>query len=178
MAEEMTYLADEFEDTQKDKFLTFSVDRDIYGLDISHVIEIIGVQEITQIPNQLSCIRGVINLRGKIIPTMDIRLRFGKPPREYDDRTCIVVLEINELTVGIIVDTVVEVTCIPENIISAPPDFGRSGGNQFIKGIGTIEESVKLLLDSDRLLNHEDLMLGGEDFVGSDALAQQGVFPG
>lgn len=170
MSEVMEIMEEEFEDTQKDKYLTFSIDKDIFGLDISRVIEIIGVQEITEIPNQLPCIRGVINLRGKIIPTMDIRLRFGKPPREYDDRTCIVVLEIQELTVGIIVDTVVEVTCIPENLISAPPNFTGGSGRQFIKGIGNAENSVKLLLDSDRLLNHEDLMSGAELFSSLEAL--------
>lgn len=162
MSEEIGYPDEEFEDTQKDKFLTFAIDSEIYGLDISHVIEIIGVQEITEIPNQLPCIRGVINLRGKIIPTMDIRIRFGKPAREYDDRTCIVVLEIQELTVGIIVDTVVEVMCVPESMISTPPTFGKGNGGQFIRGIGKVGDAVKLLLDSDRLLNHEDLILAEE----------------
>ncbi len=171
MSEEIGYLDEEFEDTQKDKFLTFAIDSEIYGLDISHVIEIIGVQEITEVPNQLPCIRGVINLRGKIIPTMDIRIRFGKPPREYDDRTCIVVLEIQELTVGIIVDTVVEVMCVPENMISIPPTFGNGNGGQFIKGIGKVGDAIKLLLDSNRLLNHEDLILA-EELISLETLTQ------
>lgn len=168
MSAEMEYLEEVFEDTQKDKYLTFSIDQEIYGMDIHDVIEIIGVQEITEIPNQLPCIRGVINLRGKIIPTMDIRLRFGKPPRDYDDRTCIVVLELQDLTVGVVVDTVVEVTCIPEALISQPPAFGNDYGAQFIKGIGKVEDSVKLLLDSDRLLNHGVGLMGMDGFADTE----------
>lgn len=170
MAEEMEIYDEDHEDTQKDKFLTFSIDQEVYGLDISHVTEIIGIQEITEIPDQLPCIRGVINLRGKIIPTMDIRLRFGKPPREYDDRTCIVVLELLELTVGIIVDRVVEVTCIPENEISLPPSFGNGSGSQFVRGIGKVENSVKLILDSDRLISHGNPTMTMEGAGGLESL--------
>ncbi len=155
MSEMMEYLDEEFEDTQKDKFLTFSIDDEIYGLDISYVLEIIGVQEITEVPRQLPCIRGVINLRGKIIPAMDIRLRFGKEARDYDDRTCVVVLDINELTVGIIVDTVVEVLSIPESQISDPPRFENRCGSHFIRGIGKLGDAVKLLLDVEQLITHE-----------------------
>ena len=97
------------EDTQKDKFLTFSVENENYGLDIKHVTEIIGIQGITQIPHQPHYMKGVINLRGKIIPTMDIRLRFNKEERSYDERTCIIVLNVNELDVGVVVDRVLEV---------------------------------------------------------------------
>ncbi len=170
MGEEMDLYEEDHEDTQKDKFLTFSIDQEVYGLDISHVTEIIGIQEITEIPDQLPCIRGVINLRGKIIPTMDIRLRFGKPSRAYDDRTCIVVLELKELTVGIIVDRVVEVTCIPENEIALPPSFGTGSGGQFVRGIGKVEDSVKLILDSDRLIDHEDLTMNMEGVGGAENL--------
>lgn len=170
MSEEMELFEEEHEDTQKDKFLTFSIGQEVYGLDISHVTEIIGIQEITEIPDQMPCIRGVINLRGKIIPTMDIRLRFGKPPREYDDRTCIVVLEMRELTVGIIVDRVVEVTCIPEDEISLPPTFGNGSGSQFVRGIGKVEDSVKLILDSDKLLSYGDLLMNLEGTGGLETV--------
>lgn len=155
MSAALDYLEEEFEDTQKDKYLTFSIDEEIYGFDISYVLEIIGVQEITQVPHQLPFIQGVINLRGKIIPVMDIRLRFQKPIRAYDDRTCIVVLEISELTVGIIVDTVVEVLGIPEAQISTPPKFDDRTGSLFIRGIGKCGDSVKLLLNIEQLIAHE-----------------------
>lgn len=154
MSEVMDFLEEDFEDTQKDKYLTFSIGDDIYGLDISYVLEIIGVQEITQVPGQQPFIRGVINLRGKIIPAMDIRLRFGKEPRAYDDRTCVVVLDIQELTVGIIVDTVVEVLSIPEEFISEPPQFENKSGSNFVCGIGKLGEAVKLLLDVQQLVTH------------------------
>ncbi len=170
MSDELELFDEDTEDTQKDKFLTFSIEQEVYGLDISHVTEIIGIQEITQIPEQLPCIRGVINLRGKIIPTMDIRLRFGKAPREYDDRTCIVVLELLELTVGIIVDRVVEVTCIPEEEISQPPTFGNGSGRQFVRGIGKAEDSVKLILDTERLLTHGNLMMNWENMNSNETV--------
>lgn len=155
MSAVMDFLEEDFEDTQKDKYLTFSIGEDIYGLDISYVLEIIGVQEITQVPGQQPFIRGVINLRGKIIPAMDIRLRFGKEPRVYDDRTCVVVLDIQELTVGIIVDTVVEVLSIPEEQISEPPQFENKSGSNFVRGIGKLGEAVKLLLDVQQLVTHD-----------------------
>lgn len=156
MTEAMEYVEDVFEDTQKDKYLTFSVGPEVFGLDIKYVIEIIGIQEITQIPNQPEYIKGVINLRGKIIPTMDIRSRFKKPSRDYDDRTCIIVLDINEIPVGIVVDTVVEVLRIPETNISVPPHFSNVEGTNIIKGIGKVEDRVKLLLDCPMLLTNEE----------------------
>lgn len=145
-------LEEEMENTQKDRFLTFSIDGESYGLVIKHVTEIIGIQGVTQIPNQPEYVRGVINLRGKIIPTMDIRLRFSKEEREYDDRTCIIVLEIEDIDVGIIVDRVLEVVNIGEERISPPPHFVDGGENKFIQGIGELESKVVLLLNSHTFL--------------------------
>lgn len=156
MTDEAALMEEGFEDTQKDKYLTFSIGDDIYGLEISYVLEIIGVQEITQIPIQRPYVMGVINLRGKIIPVLDIRLRFNKDHRLYDDRTCIVVLALDELTVGIIVDTVVEVLNIPEDSIFAPPQFNDRQGSAFIQSIGQVAEDVKLLLNVHRLISHEN----------------------
>lgn len=167
MAAVVDYLEENQEDTQKDKFLTFSMDEEIYGLDISYVLEIIGVQDITQVPRQLPFIKGVINLRGKIIPVMDIRLRFVKELREYDDRTCVVVLDIKGLTVGIIVDTVVEVQTIQEEQISTPPEFAGKSGRHFIRGIGKVGDGVKLLLDVEQLVIHEHPEMGSEGEAAS-----------
>ncbi|MGB3366951.1 MAG: chemotaxis protein CheW, partial [Acidaminobacteraceae bacterium] len=111
------------EDTQRGKYLTFSIGKENYGLEIKYVIDIIGIQSITEIPDQPYYIKGVINLRGKIIPTMDIRMRFNKDYREYDDRTCIIVVEISDLSVGIIVDRVLEVIEIENENISLAPKF-------------------------------------------------------
>ena len=147
---------DQIEDTQKGKFLTFCMGNDFYGIEIKYVTEIIGMQPITEIPEMPEYIKGIINLRGKIIPVMDVRLRFRKPFREYNDRTCIVVIDINEVSVGLIVDSVSEVMSIPDEEIVAPPSMAKEG-NKYIKGIGKVGTDVKLLLDSDKLLNDTDL---------------------
>jgi len=147
---------DEIEDTQKGKFLTFCMGNEFYGIEIKYVTEIIGLQPITEIPEMPTYIKGIINLRGKIIPVMDVRLRFKKPFREYNDRTCIVVIDIREVSIGLIVDSVSEVISIPDEEIVAPPNMAKEG-NRYIKGIGKVGSDVKLLLDSDKLLNETDL---------------------
>ncbi len=147
---------DQIEDTQKGKFLTFNMGNEYYGIEIKYVTEIIGLQPITEIPEMPPYIKGIINLRGKIIPVMDVRLRFRKPFREYNDRTCIVVIEIKEISIGLIVDSVSEVISIPDGEIVAPPNMTKEGNN-YIKGIGKVGTDVKLLLDSDKLLNETDM---------------------
>lgn len=147
---------DLIEDTQKGKFLTFNMGNEFYGIEIKFVTEIIGLQPITEIPEMPDYIMGIINLRGKIIPVMDVRLRFRKPYREYNDRTCIIVIEIRGVSIGLIVDSVSEVISIPDEEIVAPPSVSKEG-NKYIKGIGKVGNDVKLLLDSDKLLNETDL---------------------
>lgn len=148
------------EDTQRGKYLTFSIGTENYGLEIKYVIDIIGIQSITEIPDQPYYVKGVINLRGKIIPTMDIRMRFGKDEREYDDRTCIIVVEINEISVGIIVDRVLEVIEIENENISLPPKFNGDFQNRYIAGIGKQGENepVIILLDCNKLLNDDEIV--------------------
>lgn len=144
------------EDTQKGKFLTFSLGHEEYGIEIRHVIEIIGMQMITEVPELPPYIKGIINLRGKIIPVMDVRLRFKKEPREYNDRTCVVVIEINEVAIGLIVDTVLEVLVIQEENIIPPPEVGKAFHNKYIRGIGKVGSAVKLLLNCERLISDEE----------------------
>mgnify|MGYP000971014982 FL=1 len=98
---------------------------------------------------------GIINLRGKIIPVMDVRLRFKKELLEYNDRTCIIVIQIEDISVGLIVDGVSEVIDIPDCEIVEPPEISKIK-NKFIKGIGKVQNDVKLLLDCDKLLNNEN----------------------
>jgi len=143
------------EDTQKGRFLTFALSSESYGIEIRYVTEIIGIQTVTEVPELPEYIRGIINLRGKIIPVMDVRLRFKKPFRDYNDRTCVIVIDIREVSIGLIVDSVSEVLSIPEAEIVAPPDVSK-GGNRYIKGIGKVGSEVKLLLDCDKLLNDEE----------------------
>ncbi len=113
MAEVLNEAMELEEDSQKGKFLTFVLDKEEYGLEIRYVTEIIGLQVITLVPELPDYVKGIINLRGKIIPVIDVRMRFKKAMREYDDRTCIVVVEIKNISVGLIVDTVAEVLTIP-----------------------------------------------------------------
>jgi len=143
------------EDTQKDKYLVFTIDKEKYGIEIKYVIEIIGIQNITRIPELDDYIKGIISLRGKIIPVVDVRLRFKKPMVEYDDRTCIIVVDVGELTVGLIVDRVSEVVNISEDQIALPPTTSMNTRNKYINGIGKIGEDVRLLLDCNKLLNDE-----------------------
>mgnify|MGYP001217451403 FL=1 len=143
------------EDSQKDKYLTFIVDEECFGIEIRYVTEIIGMQKITSVPEMPDFVRGIVNLRGKIIPVMDVRLRFNKPFREYMERTCIIVIDVHDLTVGLIVDSVAEVIDIPSSDVAAPPDLANRG-NRFVKGIGKVGADVKLLLDCEKLLtDHE-----------------------
>lgn len=145
------------EDTQKGKFLTFLVGREEYGIEIKYVTEIIGgMQAITEVPEVPAYVKGIINLRGKIIPVMDVNLRFKKEARAYDDRTCIVVIDIYDLSVGLIVDHVAEVVALADEEIAPPPDARSGFRNNYIKGIGKAGQSVKLILDCQRLLSHED----------------------
>ncbi|MCI8804787.1 MAG: purine-binding chemotaxis protein CheW [Clostridiales bacterium] len=140
------------EDTTKDRYLTFEIDNEEYGVDISNVIEIITMSAITWVPETPDFLKGVINLRGSIVPVIDARLRFKKPEKEYDSLTCIIVVEYENYTVGVIVDTVNEVMFIPEDKISLPPNAKLKYQNKFIKSIGKVGKDVQLLLDVDKFL--------------------------
>lgn len=144
------------EDSMQGKYLTFDLGEETYGIEIRYVTEIIGMQSITEVPDMPSYLRGIINLRGRIIPVLDMRARFKKPLQVYHDRTCIIVVDIREVSVGLIVDQVAEVLNIDDNNIDLPPD-GRTGfSNRFINGIGKVGEDVKLLIDTDRILTREE----------------------
>lgn len=149
----MQELLEQEEDTQKGKFLTFSLEDEFYGIEIMHVIEIVGIQVITAVPELPEYVKGIINLRGKIIPVMDVRLRFKKEPKEYNDRTCIIVINIKDISIGLIVDSVSEVILIPDEDIIAPPDMGASDENKYIKSIGKVENGIKLIIDCEKLIN-------------------------
>ncbi len=140
------------EDTQKDKYLTFCLADEDYGLDIGDVTEIIGVQKITQVPGMPSHIKGVINLRGQVIPVMDMRLRFQLPPQEYDPRTCIIVTEVAHQTMGMVVDRVNEVVDIPENQVEPPKAQTEGASGSYVKGLGKIGENIRILLDTEKIL--------------------------
>lgn len=145
------------EDTQKGRYLTFSLGKESYGIEIKYVTEIIGIQTITEVPELPEYVKGIINLRGKIIPVIDMRLRFKKEPIDYNDRTCVIVVDINEISVGLIVDSVSEVLTIGDENINDPPQLNKGSSNRYIKNIGKVGESVKLLLDCEKLLSEEEI---------------------
>lgn len=149
------------EDTLKGKYLIFSVGSELYGMEIRYITEIIGLQPITEVPEMPEYVKGVTNLRGKIIPVLDARLRFHKAVREYDDRTCIIVVDTTIISIGLIVDNVAEVLSMQDEDIAPPPDLNK-GGHKYIKGIGKANGSVKLILDCQRLLTEDE-----QDIIGA-----------
>ncbi len=142
----------EDQDTQKDKYLTFQIASEEYAIAITYVTEIIGMLNITEVPQTPSYIKGVINLRGKVIPVMDVRLRFNMAARKYDERTCVVVVNLDESTVGLVVDTVSEVLDIPSENIDSSNQFSHSNDNNFICGMGKVGENIKMVIDVNALL--------------------------
>jgi purine-binding chemotaxis protein CheW len=155
-------LFEEEEDSQKDKYLTFQMAEVEYGIDIRYVTEIVGIQKITEVPDLPDFIKGVINLRGKVIPIMDVRQRFQLPLRDYDSRTCIIVIQINDSNIGLVVDEVREVANIPESQIDPPPNSLKGAGRSFFQGIGKIADEVKIILDIKQLLFDDELEQLGE----------------
>lgn len=154
-----TLLGSDEHEAQKGKYMTFKSCNEYFGLKIQYVNEIISFQAITAIPETEDYIKGLINLRGKIIPVIDVRLRFRQPPFEYNDRTCIIVINVKSTVVGLIVEKIAEVVEIREENILPPPSIGRADKvqNKYVYGIGKVGDSVKLLLDPDKLINDEDL---------------------
>jgi len=150
------FMDEQEEDTQKGKFLTFYLGQECYGIDILYVTEIIGIQPITAVPELPHFIKGIINLRGKIIPVMDARLKFSKEAKDYNDRTCIVVIDVGQLSIGIIVDEVAEVLNISDENIVPPPNL-NTGGRKYIKSVGKSEEKITLILDCEKLLDENEI---------------------
>lgn len=150
---------DEQRDTQKGKYVTFKSGNEYFGLKIQYVNEIIVFQEITSIPEREDYLKGLINLRGKIIPVIDVRLRFKQEPFEYNDRTCIIVINVKDTVVGLIVEKIAEVVEIQEENILPSPSIGHADKtqNQYVYGIGKVGDTVKLLLDPDKLIKDEDI---------------------
>ena len=137
------------------KYLTFALGREEYGLEILSVREIIGLMDITGVPQVPKYVKGVINLRGKVIPVIDLRLKFGMPSVDYTSETCIIVLNIQNVLMGILVDRVREVLDIAEADIEPPPTFGSTAGVEFIKGMGKISGKVKILLNIEKVLTND-----------------------
>lgn len=145
------------------KFLTFLMANEKYGLEILKVREIIGIMDVTPVPTTPAFVRGVINLRGKVIPVVDLRLKFGMEPKEDTQRTCIIVVHLaregQEMIMGIIVDEVSEVLDIDQDQIEPPPSFGADIRTDFILGMGKVNQRVVTMLDIDRVLSEREIAL-------------------
>lgn len=156
MNDKILNFAETEEDTQYGKYLTFNLGDVIYGIKIKYVTEIIRIQPITIIPEVPDYVKGIINLRGSIIPVIDIRLKFKKESKVYNYKTSIIVVEMKDITVGIIVDYVSDVLSIPDENISLPPDYKLGFKNWYIESIGKVGDKVIVLLDLDKLLTEEE----------------------
>jgi purine-binding chemotaxis protein CheW len=165
--ETKTFVADQ----RAGKYLTFLLGREEFAIRVLKVREIIGIQDITAVPHTPGCVKGVINLRGKVIPVVDLRLKFGLPEMGYTQRTCIIVVQVQSesisLPMGIVVDEVSEVLNLAAADVEDTPDFGDNGGSasSYLLGMAKVKGKVKILLDIDRVLCSHDL-------VGLDTLSQ------
>jgi len=149
------------EDTKAGKYLTFKLADEDYGISLLKVREIIGMMPITSVPRTPEFFKGVINLRGKVIPVTDLRLCFDMPEIGYTDRTCIIVVEVEgpstKVQMGIVVDAVTEVLPVKAEEIEPPPEFGAKVDTRYILGMVNMDGTVKILLDIDRVMTAEEI---------------------
>ncbi len=145
------------------KFLTFVLGDEIYGIEILKAREIIGLMDITTVPQTPDYMKGVINLRGKVIPVIDLRMKFSMQDEEHTQETCIIVAEVNNTSIGIIVDSVSEVLDIKSGEIEETPGFGQGIDTDFIMGMGKTKEKIIILLDIEEVLSSEDLEMINQD---------------
>lgn len=146
------------------KYLTFLLADEVYGVEILKVREIIEIMDITEVPQTPSFVRGVINLRGKVIPVVDLRAKFGLESIPYTNETCIIVVDVGML-IGIIVDTVQEVHDIPNGAIEPPPALGAAVDTNYILGMGKVGDEIKILLDVENVLTSEEMVVAGSAVV-------------
>lgn len=139
------------------RYLTFWTDSQLFGIPIANVVQIVGVQTITKIPEFPEYAKGIIDLRGSIIPVIDVRLRLHKQEVPYNERTCIIVISIQESLMGLIVDAVDEVAKIEDEAISAPPKISQDTANAYLTGVAKLQSKVILLLDSTKILKADEI---------------------
>lgn len=152
-------LSNENRSAQSGKYLTFFLADESYGLEILKVREIIGAMTITPVPKTPGYVKGVINLRGRVIPVVDLRLKFHLDETEATDETCIIVVDVEGTQTGIYVDSVDEVLDISDENIESTPDFGARVTTDFILGVAKMDEGVKILLDIDKVLTTREIQM-------------------
>ena len=157
-----TMMIDDDDELQENKYLMCLLGDETYGINISYVTDIIELQKITAVPDMPDYVKGVINLRGQVIPIIDLRARFKMEPREYDDRTVITVVHIHDALIGFIIDTATEVQEIPEKNIDPPPVFqgsalkGKEAQKRYVAGLGKIDSQVIILLAMEALVEEKE----------------------
>jgi len=158
-SEDDIFMVDDDEDIQsQNKYLLFNLGNEVFGLEIGSIIQIVEMQKITEVPDMPPYIRGVINQRGKVIPLMDLRVRFAMDERAYDDRNCVIIVSVHNSFIGLIVDTVAEVHDIDDRDIDPSPVFKKSTlKEKYISGLGKIGDDVKILLDVEKIITQDDL---------------------
>lgn len=139
------------------QLVTFSISEEEFGVNILKVQEIIRTMEITKVPRAPEFVEGVINLRGKVIPIIDLRRRFNLAPKPHDKNTRIIVIEINNIIVGFVVDAVSEVLRIPASTVEPPPPVVAGVDSDYVSGVGKLQERLLIMLDLDKLLSSEDM---------------------
>jgi purine-binding chemotaxis protein CheW len=148
-------------DARSGKYLTFQLGREEFGIRVLKVREIMGIQEITAVPQTPQHVKGVINLRGKVVPVIDLRLKFGLTAADYTERTCIIVTQLKGesgmILMGVVVDGVSEVLTLAPADIEDTPDFGEEIAGSYLLGLAKVKGKVKILLDIDRVLSAQDL---------------------
>jgi len=145
------------DEVETNQYVTFLIARETYGVEVLRVQEIIGMTGITHVPNSMEFMRGVINLRGTVVPVVDMRLRFGMEEKDYDNFTVILIVEVKGYMVGMIVDSVADVVDIPIKNIQDTPHFSANIRTDYIKGIGRIDEDLVIVLNVDKILSTEEL---------------------
>ncbi len=168
MLEEEQWMG-ESTDMMHGRYLTFALGDEVFGIEIRFVTEIIGLQPINPIPEAPGYIKGIINLRGKIFPVIDMRLKFKKPPEAYTDRTCIIVIETKSFSVGLIVDRVAEVLTLADSDIVPPPGVWTGASTRYLSGVGKLGGQVTLLLDCEKLFSDAEVDKIGESAIKADA---------
>ncbi len=148
-------------DARAGKYLTFGLGKEEFAIQVMRVREIMGVQDITAVPQTPEYVKGVINLRGKVIPVIDLRRRFGMPAQEYTQRTCIVVVHIEQedtrMLTGVVVDEVSEVVTLQPGDIEDTPDFGRGVATPYLLGMAKLKGKVKILLDINKVMSEQEI---------------------
>lgn len=155
MSEEVMLENAEVQDDLNNRFLTFFIGGSLYGLGLLHVIEIISPQAITHVPGLPSYIKGIINLRGKVVPVIDVRHKFNQEERPYDDKTCFIVVVINDMHVGLVVDSVAEVVTIDKDAMAHPPEVSGNQGDRYLNSIARIGDRVILNIDCNKFFESD-----------------------